>query len=415
MKKHVFYLILMLFIFFSAPVHAYIDPGTGSLLASTIIGIGITLLFSLRGLLYKAINRISSGNKLQSYDFTGKIVFFNEGKNYWKVFKPVLQEFERHNHHFVYITADSDDPGIAELNPEICEVVVLKNIQHSIVVLNRIKANMVVMTTPQLDILHLKRSKHVKHYCHILHSPVDIHTYEKFAFDYFDSVLCSSTFQIENLRQLEQSRNSSPKELFETGCTYYDGSAAEKFEGDSVLVAPTWGDKSFFLHNGDKLIESILEGGHKVIYRPHPQSWISDKELVNGISEKYASNPNFVIDNNPDNISSLRNSKVMICDFSGVIYDYAFLQCKPVIAVDRQWKDGGYESSDILNQSSAVDLLEKVGMLIDEHLLPQINDILHEVSSRKVEKNTIDEHLFNFCCAGPVATEQIFSINRGLK
>ena len=55
------------------------------------------------------------------------------------------------------------------------------------------------MTTPQLDVFALKRSKSVDHYCYVIHAPNNIHADKKFAFDYFYSVLCSSHAQIENL------------------------------------------------------------------------------------------------------------------------------------------------------------------------------------------------------------------------
>ena len=72
--------------------------------------------------------------------------------------------------------------------------------------LNKLKAKLLVSTTPQLDIFSWKYTRNIRHYCYINHSPVDIHSYKKFAFDYYDSILCTSEFQITNLIELEKKR-----------------------------------------------------------------------------------------------------------------------------------------------------------------------------------------------------------------
>jgi len=114
------------------------------------------------------------------------------------------------------LSADEEDEGLLLTN-DCVETHYIGNIRQAIFVLNQLKAKVCVMTTPQLDVIALKRSKDVDHYCHIIHSPTDIHAYKKFAFDYFDSVLCSSEAQINNLKFLEYERNSLPKQLLRTG------------------------------------------------------------------------------------------------------------------------------------------------------------------------------------------------------
>ena len=49
--------------------------------------------------------------------------------------------------------------------------------------LNHIKVKVMIMTTPQLDVMHLKRSKNVEHYVHLIHAPTDTLVYKKYAFD----------------------------------------------------------------------------------------------------------------------------------------------------------------------------------------------------------------------------------------
>ena len=394
----------------------YIDPGTGSLLMSILIGFTITIVFSLKNIFYKAISFFVGKKYKGTVNFSGELVFFNEGVKYWNVFKPVLDELERQNRKFVYLTADKDDPGL-NINPEICNSLYLGDMNQALLSLNKLSANMCVTTTPQLNIMAWKRSKYVKHYCYLHHSPPDIHAFKKFAFDYYDSVLCSSTYQINNLRQLERDRNSKRKLLLETGCTYYDIMVIERTgNNEHILIAPTWGDKSFFYSKGELLIETLLSKGHKVLYRPHPQSWISEKGLLASVMSIYENNRLFEIDKRVDNSYALSNAQLMITDTtSGVIYDVAFLYMIPIIAVENTWGDGGYESSDIDEPASTKYLLDDIGKTISGTDIGDINSVIEKLSEVKISKKIIDKHIFNYQMSGQVAAEQIISLFNGIK
>jgi len=148
----------------------YIDPGTGSLLISALIGFALTLLYTLKGVFYKVSYLFSGKGDGYLPDLTGEIVFFSEGKGYWRVFEPVIEEMIRRGQKVVYLTADREDPGLA-LSSEFVQAHYLGSIKQAIFHLNRLKARICVMTTPQLDVIALRRSKNVRHYCHIVHSP----------------------------------------------------------------------------------------------------------------------------------------------------------------------------------------------------------------------------------------------------
>ena len=288
----------------------YIDPGTGSMLISVIVGAMMTLLFSLRGFFYRSVYLLLGKKYKGVNDFTGQLVFYSEGSNYWNVFKPVLDQFIKAEQKFSYLTSDENDPGL-QLDNSICTAHFIGKMDHAFLVLNKLKANMCVMTTPQLNILRLKRSDDVKHYCYLAHAPMDVHANKKFSFDYYDSVLCGNDYHIANLRQLEKDRKSQEKKLLKTGCTYYDEMPEIPFtEGDSILLAPTWGDRTFLVRCGDLIIEKLLEANNKVILRPHPQSWISDKKVLADIISKFDKEDLFTIDRESDNSISLSRAKL---------------------------------------------------------------------------------------------------------
>lgn len=391
----------------------YIDPGTGSLLISAVVGFFLTLLFTLKGFFFKLSYMFSGKGDGYLPDLTGEVVFFSEGKGYWRVFRPVIEEMICRKQRVTYLSADRDDPGLA-VSSDFVRTHYLGEIRQAIFHLNRLKADVCVMTTPQLDVIALKRSGNTRHYCHIIHSPTDVHAYKKFAFDYFDSVLCSSDAQIRNLRFLERERKTRVKEIFRTGCTYYDVFAPDKGEsGDAVLLAPTWGDRTFFKASGKEILRHLLAGGHQVIFRPHPQSWISDAPLMGEIVREFGEHPGLTIDRAVSGEAAIRSSKLLICDISsGMVFDMAFGYKKPVVAVSFDWKDGGYEASDLPNETAAVELLRDIGAVVDARSLEGISRIVNQVADKEITREIIDKHIFNFRSSGKVAAEQILSLRK---
>lgn len=395
----------------------YIDPGTGSILLSLIVGFILSLKDFFIDLYYKTISLFIKNKYKGTHDFTDELVFFSEGKKYWKVFKPILECLENMNVKFIFLSADLNDPGLL-FNSKKSSSHYIGNMNQAVRVLNKLKATMCVTTTPQLDILEWKYSKNVKHYCYIYHSPIDIHSYKKFAFDYYDSILCTSNYQLKNIRQLEIIRNSKKKILKKTGCTYFDLSISKTAtsNNDYILIAPTWGDRSFFKNSGELLVQVLLKHGYKIIYRPHPQSWISDIELLNQIKLKFGNNKMFSIDKAIDNSISLSKSKAMITDISsGIIYDVAFLYKIPVIAVNFEWDDGGYESSSLNVSASSNYLLKDYGKLIMEDELNRIDKIIEEALNVEITKEIMDKHIFNFKNSSKFASNQIISIFNNIK
>ena len=106
---------------------------------------------------------------------------------------------------------------------------------------------------------------------------------------------------------------------------------------DSILLAPTL-SSMLIDYNLDKFLDTMIEeilknDKFKVIYRPHPGDIINkEKNLtIKNINEKYKNKPNFSLDDNTSYLESYRKSKILITDFSGTAYTYAFSKLRPVI------------------------------------------------------------------------------------
>ena len=185
----------------------YIDPGTGSMLFSILIGAAATVFFLFRALILK-IKFFFSGKKDGSAQVDSSYkpyVIYNEGNQYWNTFKPVVEEFEARKIPLEYLTSSKNDP-IFEQKYNYVKAEFIGEGNSAFAKLNMLSAGIVLMTTPGLQVYQLKRSKNVKHYSHVLHMPNDATTYRLFGLDFFDSVLLTGDYQATDLRYLEEKR-----------------------------------------------------------------------------------------------------------------------------------------------------------------------------------------------------------------
>lgn len=363
------------------PAEAYIDPATGSMLFSVVLGVLTTFAFIFHSLWFK-LKLIF--NKKNLSEKTLSIVIYSEGKQYWSVFHGILDEFEKRNIQVVYYTSSDDDPFFSQNYTNIKGEYIGKG-NKAFFKLAFLKADVCLMTTPHLDVLQLKRSKNVGHYAHILHSPSDSTRYKLFGLDYFDSVFLNGNFQIEQIRELEQKRGLLPKELPIVGCSYLDdlqkrvNSLKTEKNGYNILVAPTWGESSLLNKYGTKLLEKLLETGKNIIIRPHPQSLKVEKNVIEKLQNFYKNNEKIKWDFAPDNLETLAVSDIMISDFSGVIFDYVFLFNRQFIFINENINREIYDFSTSDKPLFALNKIKDLGIELKEDNFDKINEIIQNV------------------------------------
>lgn len=180
----------------------YIDPGTGSMLFSIFIGIITAGYFLIKAAWVKLKFVLSGGKADQTDQIKHGIVIYSEGNQYWNVFVPILEEFEKREKPITYFTSSEDDPVFSKKwNYIVPKFIGVGN--KAFMKLNTLEAKVCLLTTPGLDVYQLKRSKKVNHYAHVLHAVDDATSYRLFGLDYFDSVLLTGEFQKKHIRQLE--------------------------------------------------------------------------------------------------------------------------------------------------------------------------------------------------------------------
>lgn len=364
----------------------YIDPGTGSMLFAILIGIIGTLNYVLKNGIVKLRFLLSSGKKVETNKDKLPFVIFSDDKRYWNVFEPICREFDRRGVDMVYMTASPDDPALENPYEHIRGEFIGKN-NKAFARMNFLNADIVLSTTPGLDVYQWKRSKDVQYYVHMQHAANDISGYRMFGIDYFDAVMLSGEYQVQEVRDLEKLRNLPEKDLIKIGIPYMDemakrleaAPAAESVGQErTVLLAPSWGKSSIFQRYGSRILEVLLQTGYHIIVRPHPQSFTSEKETIEKIMQEYPDSDRLEWNRDNDNFEVLKRSDILISDFSGIIFDFSLVYDKPVIYADTEFDNSPYDAWWLDTPYWTFTALPRIGQKLTMDNLDHLKEMIDE-------------------------------------
>ena len=366
----------------------YIDPGTGSMLFTVLLGVIGAGAYALRDSVVKARFYLSGGKTAKLSNSNTKFAIFSDDKRYWNIFEQICDEFERREVELVYMTASPNDPALEKAYNHVkCEFIGEGN--KAFARLNTLSGDIVLSTTPSLDVFYWKRSKKMKWYVHIPHAASDLTLYRVFGIDYYDAILTSGDFQERQVRALEDVRNLPHKEIVKVGLTFLDAMknrldavGANNNHEKTVLLAPSWGSSAIFQTFGKEMLDALLDTGYHVIVRPHPQSFTSEKELIEGIMKEYPESDQLEWNRDNDNFDVLNRSDILISDFSGVIFDFSLVFDKPVIYTKNEFDKSPYDADWIDEEPWTFDVLPKIGREIDPSDLQNLKGIIDECLTR---------------------------------
>ncbi len=346
-------------------------------------------------------------------------IIFSDNKRYWNVFSPVVRELSSRGKELLYLTASEDDPAFQCTLPGFrAEYIGTGNKMFAR--LNSLNAEIVLSTTPGLEVYQWKRSPKVSWYVHLPHAASEIILYRMFGIDYYDAILLSGKYQEEDVRALEALRNLPAKEIRMVGIPYMDEmakKAAENTPGESsgsnnccppetsksenisttessksesssgraaaspertVLLAPSWGDSAILAVYGGKIIQVLLDTGYHVIVRPHPQSFTAEKERIDKLMKDFPDSEQLEWNRDLDNSAVLKRSDIMVSDFSGVIFEFSLIYGKPVIYTEPDFDLSPYDSWWLNRPLWTVSALPRLGRCLTEENMPQLKDLIDE-------------------------------------
>ena len=361
----------------------YIDPGTGSMLFTILIGVIGVAMYSIRMFWIKLRFKLSGG-KIEKEQSQIPFAIFSEDKRYWTIFEPICREMDRRGVDVVYMTASEDDPALKSTYPHVKTEFIGKG-NKAYARMNFLNAMIVIATTPGLDVYQWKRSKFVRHYVHILHAASEVTLYRMFGIDYYDALLLSGEYQARDIRKLEEIRGLPEKELVQIGIPYMDEMAQRLAQAPAlpehprtVLLAPSWGPNAIFSVYGDRILRVLLNTGYHIIVRPHPQSFISEKELIDKLLKEYPESDQLEWNRDADNFEVLRRSDILISDFSGVIFDFTLVYNKPVIYTDPNFDLGVYDAWWLKTPIWTTTALPRLGRQLTEENMENLKGVIDE-------------------------------------
>ena len=374
-------------------IRLYIDPATGSMLFSVLLGVFITAGFFLRMLFIK-MKTAFGGKAVSANRGFNKILIYTDDKRYWNSYESILDEFEKRKTDVAFWTSSEDDPVFSKeykyVHPEFIGAG-----NKAFVKLNSARADVLLSTTPGLDVLQWKRSKGVKKYVHFFHGPSTALGYGMFQIDFFDAMLTTSDLMTQEVRMLERKRGLPPKEIEVIGLPYFDYLSKRRMEAKTpakqnktILLAPSWGPSSFLYKFGEQLIGALVDTGYEIVFRPHPQSFESDKEILESILDRYGNCGNFRLNTDNDNFDILSRSDLLISDFSDVVFDFAFIFGKPIMYTPiNEFDNNAYDYVWADKKIWKFEVLPTIGCELSENSISDIKSRIDEtISSDKYEQ-----------------------------
>ena len=275
------------------------------------------------------------------------LVFYAEGGGYYKYFQSLVEWLLAHSNVIVhYVTNDPKDAifSLAETHPRLRPYYI--GPVRIIPLMMKMDADMVVMTTPDLDTFHIKRSyvrKDVE-YIHLDHGATSHHSgYRKGALDHFDTIFANGPFHVAEDRATEKLYGLKEKRIVETGYLFLDTLLANPPPplGDGparIMIAPSYQQDNIFDSCLDELVAAVSGPGRTVVLRPHPQYVRRFPARMKAIEARYAGRPDVEIEADFGKPTTMSQSSVLVTDWSCIAYEYAFQTKRPVLFVDTPMK-----------------------------------------------------------------------------
>jgi len=283
---------------------------------------------------------------------------------------------------------------------------------------------MVVMTTPDIEKYHIKRSRVRKdvEYVYVDHACSSLNLgYRTGAFDHFDTIFAVSDLQAQEVRAIEKLRGTKEKHIVDVGYGLIDNmiaayAAHEKLDNEkkTVLIAPSWQFDNLIDSCLDDLVAGFRDGGYRIVIRPHPQYVRRFPLKINEILRKYKGdiNDDFIIETDFTSNVTVYTADLLITDWSAIGFEFSFTTLKPSLFVNTKLKvvNKAYKKIDIIPFD--ISAREKIGVAIEKDDVKNIAtfaaDLFANQSSYSEGIRTLrDEYYYNLGHSGQAAAEYI--------
>ena len=334
------------------------------------------------------------------------LVFYSESNGFYKYYKGFIEYLLAHTNLTIhYITSDPKDQifELEKSQPKIRGYYIGEN--KLITLMMKMDADVVVMTMPDLENYHIKKSYIRKdiEYINVSHGMGSNNlTFRKGALDHFDTVFCAGIHQKVEIEQQEAVYGLPAKTCVEVGYPLIDEMRENYAKTEhtinarkKILIAPSWQRDNIVDSCLEQLLDVLKKTDCEIIVRPHPQEVRHKKEYMEALKEKYAAD-GIEIQTDFTSNNPVMEADLLITDWSDISWEYAFTTLRPVMYINTpmkvmnpEWQKIEYPPLNIslrdeLGKSLDMDQLDKAAetaqYLLDNTQMYQekINQLAHE-------------------------------------
>lgn len=350
-----------------------------------------------------------------------QLVFYSEKNGFYKYFKDII-EIILHKTDIIihYITSDPADE-VFKLQSDNFQVYYIGE-KKLIVLMMKMDADMVVMTMPDLQKYHIKRSmvRDDIEYVYIDHGIGSINLMlRKHALDYFDTIFASNDISYRELKEQEKQYGLTPRNIVKYGFCLIDNMIREyesqpviENEVKTILIAPSWQEDNLLDLCIDQILDQLLGKGYHIIVRPHPQYVRHCYEKLELLKQRYAQYDDFTLQTDFSSNDTVFNADILMTDWSGIAYEYSFTTLKPSLFIDTPMKvmNPDYKEIDVVPFD--IEIRNQIGLSVSVDHLEELDSVVRKLLySEDYQKENMkalrDKYLYNVSKSAKVGADYL--------
>lgn len=338
-----------------------------------------------------------------------KLMIYSEQNGFYKYYAGMIDYIcEKSNIDIHYVTSDPDDNIFKDSRAQIHPYFIGDD-KYLIPLFMKLDCDMCIMTMPDLEKYHIKRSKIRSdiEYVYISHNMGGNNlTMRKGALDWYDTVFCTCSYDVSEIQETEELYGLKRKTIVEAGYPLLD-SMLEEYNNITkksnkkplILIAPSWQPENIIENGVDTLLETLKNKEFDIILRPHPQAVRHTPEKFELLKKRYEGT-NITVETDFSSNTSVMNADVMITDWSGICWEYAFTTLRPVLFVNTPMKIMNKDYDKIATVPMCIELRNVIGRALELSELENSGKIIDEfIENKEKYAETIrdirEKYIFN--------------------
>ena len=317
-----------------------------------------------------------------------QLVFYSEKNGFYKYYQNIIEYIMEHSDLTIdYVTNDPKD-AVFELAGERFRVYYIGD-KRIISFMMKMDANVVVMTTPDLEKYHIKRSLVRKdiEYIYVPHSINSSNlTLRTGAVNHFDTYFSPGPRAEREIRAIERLYGARPKTIVHWGSGLLDNMIRDygdmpKNGSDTktILVAPSWQEDNILDLCIEELLDELVKTDYRIIVRPHPQYLRFGMDRLLALEGLYGKYENVTFQKDFSSTDTVYMSDLVITDWSSIGFEYSFATLKPTLSINTPMKVMNPEWQKIDVEPFDIAIRNAVGKSIDVEELPRVTGVIEEL------------------------------------